>query len=94
MVTSGSFMLIPQSLGRPVSREVGWEDALDPGRPSDYSPSLNDPEVIMSGAPEKPVADDCRCSLSLSAVTEDCRCLLPLLLPLSLSSAADTCRCH
>jgi hypothetical protein len=73
MVTSGSFMLIPQSLGRPVSREVGWEDALDPGGPSDYPPSRNDPEVITSGAPSAPVADDCRCCCSLS---------LTLILPL------------
>ena len=75
MVTSGSFMLIPQSLGRPGSREVGWEDALDPGGHSDYSPSRNDPEVIMSGSSSKPVADDCRrrCSLSLTTVAASCR---------------------
>ena len=48
MFTSGSFMLISQSLGRPVSRGGGWEGALDTGRPSDYSPSRNDPEVNMA----------------------------------------------
>jgi hypothetical protein len=39
-------MLSTQLLERPVSREVGWEGALDSGRPSDYSPSRNDPEVM------------------------------------------------
>ena len=58
MVTSGSFMLIPQSLGRPESREVGRVVALDTGRPSDYSPSRNDPEVTMSGSPSAPVAGE------------------------------------
>jgi hypothetical protein len=56
MVTSGSFILIPQSLGRPVSREVGWEGALDPGRFSDYSPSRNDPGVSMPPRSDGPVA--------------------------------------
>ena len=50
-------MLNPQSLGRPVSREVGWEDVLDPGRPSDYSPSMNDPEVPIPSPLHGPVAD-------------------------------------
>ena len=68
-------MLIPQSLGRPVSREVGWEGALDTGRPSDYSQSRNDSEVIMSRSPSAAVADDWHC-----------RCLLPLSLSLPLSA--------
>ena len=53
---TGSFMLIRRSLGRPVSREVGWEGALDAGRPSDYSPSMNNPEVSMAPRLHGPVA--------------------------------------
>ena len=71
MVTSGSFMRSPQSLGRSVSREVGWEGALDPRRASDYSPSRNDPEVTMSRSPS--AADAAR-----DPDAEYCRCLLPL----------------
>jgi len=66
MVTSGSFMPIPQSLGHPVSREVGWEGALDPGRPSDYSPSRNDPEVSMARSIG-------RCLVPLFAASVPCR---------------------
>ena len=40
-------MSFPQSLGRSVSREVGWLVALDKKLASDYSPFRNDPEVIM-----------------------------------------------
>jgi len=76
MVTSGSFMLAPQSLGRSVSREVVWEVALDSGRHSDYSPSWNDPEVAMARSPTVDAADHClcRCSLLLSPVADDCHC--------------------
>jgi len=61
-----------------VSGVVGRVDALDRGRPSDYSQSRNDPEVTISTLPTETVAEDRPrpCSLSLS---------LPLILPLPLS---------
>ena len=40
------------ALGRPVSREVEWEGALDPRRPSNYSPYMNEPEVVTSRSPQ------------------------------------------
>ena len=38
----------------------------------------------MSGSPSTPVADDCRCFLSLTTVAAPCRRLLPLSLALAL----------
>jgi len=41
----------------------------------------------MSGSPSTPVADDCRCFLSLTTVAAPCRRLLPLSLALALALA-------
>jgi hypothetical protein len=83
MVTSGSFMLIPQP-ARPLVSRVGTTGlrgrlALGTTGLTGYPPSLNDPEVIMPPRPHGPitvaaplgVADSAAAAFAAAVATAD-----------------------